>query len=147
MYIVVAILLLVVIIFGVSSTSQSYATAQQAKAQIELAQVAQVNAWGNLVSILMIAMVLVIFVALVAAVLWILYKRSSQRSALSSPRSMVSNQPRLSAQAGLSTPSDMMEKVLQLEMLKILQSYGLNAPVLPAPREEEPADESLDWLR
>src|SRR5687768_6774989 len=77
LYVVIAVLMLVVIVFGLSSTSQSYAAAQQAKAQIETAQLGQINAWGNLVTILTIALFVVIFVAMVAVLVWALYKRST----------------------------------------------------------------------
>ena len=65
MPILIAVCLLVLIVFGVTSGMQSYATAKQAQATIEVAQVAQVNAWGNLVVILLLALVIVCVLALV----------------------------------------------------------------------------------
>ena len=138
----IAVLLLIVIIFGVSSGMDSYATAQQAQAMIEVAQVAQVNAWGNLVMILTIALALVIFVALVAVVLWVIYKRSaisSQRSAVS--RQMAEARP----QSQISV-----NELTQLMMLDMLRS--MRAPSQPALPDqsvpsEEPVDEPFHWLK
>ena len=142
----IAVFLLIVIIFGVSSGMDSYATAQQARATIEVAQVAQVSAWGNLVTILTIALALVIFVALAAVVLWILYyRRSTLNAAVRNPR------PRNAMQ--VVPPSDLppmappsLETLIQLETLRMLRD--LHAPAsLPAPREEEPVDEPFHWLK
>ena len=139
MSILIAVLLLIVIIFGISSGMDSYATAQQARATIEVAQVAQVNAWGNLVTILTIALALVIFVALVAAVLWILYRRSavsSQRPRNALPPSDI---PPMA-------PPPSLETLIQLEILRMLRD--LHAPAsLPAPREQELVDEPFHWLK
>lgn len=148
MYFLVAILMIVVIIFGVSSGMQSYATAQQAQAQIEVAKVAQVNAWGNLVTILMFLLIILIVFALIAAALWLLYKRSAQRSSVHAPRvstathsTPVENQPQLT-----------MQDLLQLEMLRAIRSLhapNSNAPALPAPHEEQEVstDDPFYWLR
>ena len=138
----IAVLLLIVIIFGVSSGMDSYATAQQARATIEVAQVAQVNAWGNLVTILTIALELVIFVALVAVVLWVIYKRS----AVSGQRSAGSRQmPEVRPQSQIS-----INELTQLMMLDMLRS--MRAPAQPALPDrsvpsEEPVDEPFHWLK
>jgi len=149
MYILVAILLLIVIIFGVSSGMQSYATAQQAQATIEVAQLGQINAWGNLVTILTVVLAFVVFVALVAAVLWMMYKRSSQRSVVSHQRLAASDQPRVAAP----TPAPSLETLIQLETLRMLRS--MNPPAsLPSGNGDGPHDllsksddEPLQWLR
>lgn len=71
----VFVLLLIMVIFGISSAMQSYATAQQAQATIEVARVAQVNAWGNLIVIFAFLVLLVVILALIVVV-WYLRKRS-----------------------------------------------------------------------
>ena len=145
MYILVAILLIIVIVFGVSSGMQSYATARQAQATIEVAQLGQINAWGNLVTILTIALALVVFVALVAAVLWFLYKRSSgQRSTLNSERSAHGIKPL----PGPTAPPPSLETLIQLETLRMLRS--MNPPAsLPSGNGNGPHedDEPLQWLK
>jgi hypothetical protein len=65
--ILIAVLLIIVLLFGLSSISQSYASAKQAQAAIEASRTAQIASTGNLVMI--ITMALVIFAALAAVVL------------------------------------------------------------------------------
>lgn len=57
---VVIALIVVVVIFGISSGMQSYATAQQAQATIETARAAQMATFGNLLMILSILIVVLI---------------------------------------------------------------------------------------
>ncbi len=57
--ILVAILVVVVLLFALSSISQSYATAKQAEAAIEASRTAQIAGIGNLVTILVVAVVVV----------------------------------------------------------------------------------------
>lgn len=138
LYVVIAVLLVVVIIFGVSSTSQSYATAQQAKAQIETAQLGQINAWGNLVTILTIALFVIIFVALASLLVWALYRRSTvnRSRAARVDRPVVEARPERQV-----TVSDL----IQLEALRMLKEMrGSSAPALPATSHEE---EVPPWLQ
>jgi len=139
MYVLVAILLIIVVIFGVSSGMQSYASAQQARATIEVAQVAQINAWGNLVTILTVVLLIVVAIAVIAAVLWLVYKRSAGKP------SAVSHQRAIIKQPGEQLPS--LEMLIQLEMLRTLRS--MNPPVstsIVRQSEEETADD-FPWLR
>ena len=57
--ILVALLFIVVLLFALSSISQSYATAKQAEAAIEASRTAQIAGVGNLVTILVVAVVVV----------------------------------------------------------------------------------------
>jgi O-antigen/teichoic acid export membrane protein len=137
-WMVIGSLVLVVIIFGISSTSQSYATAQQAKAQIETAQVAQINAWGNLVTIVTIAFLAVLFVALVALLVWMLYKRST----LTRSRITRVDQPAVEAKPELQLS---VSDLVQLEALRMLKEMrGGSTPALP----ERPSDDDVPlWLQ
>jgi uncharacterized membrane protein YhaH (DUF805 family) len=140
MALVVIALLIIVIIFGISSGMQSYATAQQAQAQIELAQVAQVNAWGNLVTILTLALVIV---AILAVVMLVVLRRldASKKSRQPSARIPGRDAPQLE----LSTNE--LIQLLILEKLAGLDRPAKDVPVLDVPREEQPVDEPLHWLR
>lgn len=117
MVIFVIALLIIVIIFGVVSGMQSYASAQQAQAVIETAQAAQVSAWGNLISILALFGFVVIVLALVAAGLWWMSKRHKVRK-------VSEGQPRTLPQT--QTPAIDVNALIQLEMIRTLRS--LNAP-------------------
>lgn len=141
----VVILLIVLIIFGVSAGMDSYATAQMAQAQIETAKVAQVNAWGNLVTIMTLALViLVILLLIVCAVLWALWRRSAFRQ---QPARRVSTET-LPAPAEPRLQQLPVNELIQLEMLRTLQSMrGGQSAALPAAQEEQPSEEPLSWLR
>lgn len=135
-YLVIAVLLLVVIIFGVSSTSQSYATAQQAKAQIETAQLGQINAWGNLVTIITIAFLVVVFVALAALMVWMIYKRST----LTQSRIARVQQPAVEARPERQIS---VNELIQLEALRMLKEMrGSSTPALP----DRASDDEIPWL-
>lgn len=139
LYFVIAVLLLVVILFGVSSGMQSYASAQQAKAQIETAQLGQINAWGNLV-VLTVVLLIVLFVALAAAVLWTRsLKKNAQRSPLNQKQSI---DPLPGSTAPLS-----MEMLIQLETLRMLRSMNPPASLPSGNHEHSQDDEPLQWLR
>lgn len=56
-------LVIAVLVFGVSSFMQSYASAQQAKAVVETAQVAQMATLANLLVIVVMALVIVLVLA------------------------------------------------------------------------------------
>jgi len=149
MYVLVAILVLVVVIFGVSSTAQSYATAQQAQAQIETARAAQLASTGNLVTILTTALVIVAVLVLIAFGLWILYKRSMK----SQQRSAFSGQHSVHGQLDDASPMPALKTLIQLETLKALRA--MNAPFTPALPDgrsvqqdhEQPVEELFPWLR
>lgn len=137
---VIILLVIVVVLFGVQSSMQSYAVAQQAQAQIETAQAAQVASWGNLITILAIVLFVFLIVIFLAGVLWVSYKRNQQRAMVSQPR------PQMVAQDG--QPQLSVNDLMMLIALKTLQD--MNAPTqnyLPAPGEEQPTDEPFSWLK
>jgi uncharacterized protein HemY len=57
------VVLILVVVFGVASVMQSYASAQQAQAVVETAQVAQMATFANVVVIVVMALVLVLILA------------------------------------------------------------------------------------
>ena len=161
MYILVGILLIIVILFGVSSGMQSYATAQQAQATIEVAQVAQVSAWGNLITILAIALLVVLAVALVAAVLWIRFMNSKFNRAGSGQRSEVSRQMTEARPQGQTlapgASAGVVEELTQLMLLDMLRSMRSSNPPASLPSgngtgphdvgQSTDSDEALQWLK
>ena len=146
MSVLVTILLVIIIIFGVSSAMNSYATAQQAQAVIEVAQVAQVNAWGNLIAVLLLAFVIVALFGLIVLAMW--WMRNPQQRAGNGQRERTI---RPASEQGLSALP--LDDLIRLETLKALRA--LNAPavvtplldVLANPSEEEPVETELYWLR
>ena len=139
----VAILLVIVIIFGVSSSMQSYATAQQAQAQIEVARVAQVNAWGNLVTILILALVIVFVLAVIAiALLYVSRARQPKRSGAFPVRA----QSKSIGEPSTMDPSQALGLMLQMRLFEMVDSMKLSRQ-LPTPTEEQPDEEPFHWLR
>ena len=67
-------LLFVVLLFGLSSISQSYASAKQAEAVIETARAAQLASAGNLVSLVTAALVVIAILAATVLVTWLLLR-------------------------------------------------------------------------
>lgn len=60
------------LLFGLSSVSQSYATAKQAQAAIEASKTAQIASLGNLVVIALVTLVIVVLLAAVIFTAWML---------------------------------------------------------------------------
>ncbi len=140
MHILIAVLLLIVIIFGVSSGLQSYATAQQAQATIEVARVGQINAQANLVTIVTMVFVIVASMALIAVALWVLYRRSSKRAGTSLSKPL---------QASVPQERDPLDQLLELEKLRLLRDLqGSNQLQLPDSQPvQQSENDSLYWLR
>lgn len=77
------VLTLIVLVFGISSAMQSYASAQQAQATIETAKAAQMATFGNVLVIVVAVLVLFAVIALVVYAL----VRHANRPAMNAPRS------------------------------------------------------------
>jgi heme/copper-type cytochrome/quinol oxidase subunit 2 len=139
MYIFAVILLLVVVIFGVASTMQSYASAQQAQATIEVAQAAQVNAWGNLLVILALVVVLVSALALIG---WVMYRRSAVSAQRKYQRALTEPVP-------TALPVSI-ETLIQLETLRLIQSMRVPPALMtpdPTATSDAQTNEDFTWLR
>ena len=141
MYVFIAILLIVVIIFGAASGMQSFATAQQAQAQIEVARLGQINAAANMVSIITTLFLTVIILALIAAVVWLLYKRSVTKRA-----GPVLARP---TPATLPREQDPIAQLIELEKLKLLRDLrGSNhLQLTDSQPAQQPENDPLHWLR
>ncbi len=62
-------LVIIVLVFGLSSISQSYATARQAQAAIEASQAAKIAGTGNLILIVTLVILLAVALAVIAYLL------------------------------------------------------------------------------
>lgn len=137
----VIVLLAILLVFGISSAMGSYASARQAQVAIEVAHVAQINAWGNLVIILAMAFLLV---AVIALVIVVLYLRSRANQPMTRTSQFGVRRP--SAKAAM--PEFSLNDLIQLEMLRTLRA--LNAPQMPAlaspQQDEEPEVVDLPWM-
>lgn len=139
MEVLIAILLLIVLVFGAASGMQSYASAKQAQATIEVAQVAQVNAWGNLVVIMLLALVILCVLALIV---WMVLKNSTKAQRVQMNQMRTSHQTPDELPNG---PRISVETLVQLKVLEMLER--MSAP--PARPQLETKNEPMDmeWLR
>jgi hypothetical protein len=137
----VIVLLAILLVFGVSSAMNSYASARQAQVAIEVAQVAQINAWGNLVIILAMSFLIVAVIALVIVVFY-LRSRANQPVART-PQFGVRKPSQKTAM-----PEFSMNDLIQLEMLRTLRTLNsAQMPALASPQQaEEPEMVELPWM-
>lgn len=139
-WVVVAILLFVIVVFGWTSGAQSYATAQQAQAQIEVAKVGQINAWGNLVTILLVGLIVLLVLAVIALIAWLMLRRALAGAVQPSTRS-----PRISNGQAPALDNGQLNLLIQALILEQLSSP---TPRLQLPEQtEESAEEPLSWLQ
>ncbi len=139
---ILVIALLIVLVFGVVSAMSAYASARQADAVIETARVAQVNAVGNLITILALIFAIVLLVALIVAALWWMSQKNRSRAyAGYNQRAPVQVQ----------TPPVDINMLMQLEMLRTLRSFHQpTQPLLTDGNADEAQGEQVDfpqWLR
>ena len=144
MPLLIAILLLIVLVFGISSSMQSYDTAQQAQAQIELARVAQADAAGNLVSL--ISLIVLVLLILMAAIAWLYIRRVRQLQQTGMPSVRVGSSQIRQPPTG-SAPQLDSQQINMLIQLRILELLQPSRPQLPAPEQDQPVDEPLSWLK
>ena len=135
-WIIVGILLLVLIVFGVSSSAQSYATVQQAQAVSRVAEVAQINAYSNLI---LIVAILVILLVVLAAIVGFVYLRIRIESAKKQPVREPSEPSMLPSKSQM----DMMLYAMMFRMLGSAQPPQQNN-LIEMPKEE--AEDPFPWL-
>jgi Na+-transporting methylmalonyl-CoA/oxaloacetate decarboxylase gamma subunit len=100
------LLFIVIVVWGLSSISQSLATTKHAQATIETARAARVASTGNLVTILVTALVILGILAMIGFGLWLFFqvraKPTLRRAGLhlgnSQKMSGWNNQPELTGQ-------------------------------------------------
>jgi Ca2+/Na+ antiporter len=74
----VLLLFVIVFLFGLSSVSQSYATAKQAQAAIEASRAAQIASTGSLVTIVTVALVIIAGLAAVVVIAWLILRNRTR---------------------------------------------------------------------
>ena len=134
-YILVFAMMLILAIMGISSAVGAYAQAEQARATIAVAQVAQINAWGNLLVIIVVFVVCLLVLALIAGGLWLVWKRE-----MAKVQSAAKVQQTQGRGGGMS-----LSDLVALEMLRQMRSQGQNQPQLMAPPQDETVDVT-DWM-
>jgi imidazolonepropionase-like amidohydrolase len=153
----VILLLIVLILFGLASISQSYATAQQAQAMIEANRATQIASAGNLVTILMIALLLASSLVAVAVIAYLVYRVKtkiqpgiSQGQWVSGPNANFGRVGQVGQSAGqLGQPSanELLPAMLTMLLVQMLRQQagpvqGANQPFTL----EEPLDQQLPSL-
>ena len=141
-WVVVFLLLIVLIVFGVSSSAQSYATVQQAEAMKKVAEVAEINAWGNLILIVAILVILLVVLAAIAA---IVYLRIRVDTAKKQPVREPSESPMLPSKSQM----DMMLYTMMFRMLDSTMRRPQQGNLIETPIEmtKEESEDPFPWLR
>lgn len=109
-YVFALVMLIVVLLFGLSSISQSYASAKQAQATIEASRAAQIASAGNLVTLVTVALVIVAVLVAVVVIVWLLLRARShpKRQWVSGPNANWGQLPQPQANALLPALLSMM---------------------------------------
>ena len=104
-----------------------------------LHQLGQINAWGNLITILTMALLILLVLAiLLFAVYWFFLRSKARGQARAvAPRVQGPAQPAVDTGSAIN-------QMMQMEMLKLLRSMNSTSqPVLDAPKE----DDEIPWLK
>lgn len=128
-------LFILALVFGVSSISQSHATAKQAQATIEIARAAEIASISNLVVILLLVLLVIVIVGIV--LYFLLHTKSN-----SPHRSSQSTQMSHSGNANW-------EHLLTLLLVQILQNQmeqNANQLNIPPTYVEAPTEDNDLWL-
>jgi len=114
-------LLIVILLLGLSSISQSYASAKQAQAAIEASRAAQIASTGNLVTLVTVALVIVAVLAAAVLVAWLLLRTKSQpkRQWVSGPNANWGQVPQPQANA-------LLPALLSMMLYQMMQSQQQN---------------------
>jgi hypothetical protein len=116
---------LILIVWGLSSVSQSFAAAKQAEATIKAAQAAQTASAGNLVTIIVVGLLVIVFLAIGGYLVYLFIglriknriKADYQTSVFSGPNALWGKMPSSSSSAGL---LQAMNQLISLEMMQVL---------------------------
>ena len=139
-YVFVFILLIIVLLFGLSSASQSYASAKQAEATIETARAAQIASAGNLVTLVTVALVVIAILASIVLITWLFLRAKTQpaRRCVSGPNAGWDEFPQPQANALLPAVLTMLlyqmvqeQQHQQTEQFWMMNEPASEIPVLP----------------
>ncbi len=130
-------LLILALVFGFSSISQSYATAKQAQATIETARAAEIASTGNLIAILLFAL-LVIAIIGISLHFFLRFKTTSQKHIQKSTQSHLS-------QAG-PVSLDSILTLLVIQMLQNQMEQNASQLHIPPAQVDTSAEDNDLWL-
>ena len=147
-WILLVVIVLLAVIFGVASISQSYASARQAEAAIEASRAAQVSSAGNLVTILLAALLVIAVLFALGMIAW-LYYQFKLKPQLNAPKGDWLPGPnagwqRNEATGQKPTMNDLLPAMLTMLMIQMMQQQQLSdSPTFPQ-SNSTPAVEDLD---
>ena len=130
-------LLIVALVFGFSSISQSYATAKQAQATIETARAAEIASTGNLIAILLFALLVIVVIG-VSLHFFLSLKTTSQQ------HSHKSKQSHLSQEGSVSL--DSIITLLVIQMLQNQMDQNASQLNIPPAQVDTSAEDNDLWL-
>ena len=135
-FLVIAVLILA-LVFGFSSISQSYATAKQAQATIETARAAEIASTGNLIAIVLFALLVIVVIG-VSLHFFLRFKNTSQQQSQKSTQSHIGE----AGQASL----DSILTLLVIQMLQNQMEQNASQLHIPPAQVDTSAEDNDLWL-
>jgi len=135
-FLVIAVLILA-LVFGFSSISQSYATAKQAQATIETARAAGIASTGNLIAIVLFALLVIVIIG-VSLHFFLPFKNTSQQQSQKSTQSHIGE----AGQASL----DSILTLLVIQMLQNQMEQNASQLHIPPAQVDTSAEDNDLWL-
>ena len=135
-FLVIALLILV-LVFGLSSISQSYATAKQAQATIETARTAEIASTGNLIAILLFALLVIVIIG-ISLHFFLGLKTTSQQHTQKSTQSHLSQVGPVSL--------DSIITLLVIQMLQDQMEQNASQLHIPLAQVDTSAEDNDLWL-
>jgi uncharacterized protein HemX len=130
-------LLILALVFGLASISQSYATARQAQATIETARAAEIAGTGNLIVILLLALVVIAILGV-----GILFFLRTQVASQQSSRKTIKPQVATADPASL----DHLLTLLVVQMLQNQMEQNASQLYIPPVQVDDTTEDHDIWL-
>lgn len=119
----IAIIIVLGVIWGVASISQSYAAAKQAEAAIEASRATQIISISNLVMLLLIVLLVVIVLAALGVIAWLSYRLKIKPMPDQTKGSQVRRQPQAAPSA-----TELLPQLMVMLMYQMAQQNQLPNP-------------------
>ena len=139
----IAIVIVLAVIWGVASISQSYAAAKQAEAAIEASRATQIVSISNLVMLSLIVLLVVILLAALGVIAWLYYCLKIKPMLDQTKGSQVRRQPQAAPSAGELLPQRMVMLLHQMTQQNRLPDSA--TPCHQIDTEMTPVDSIPDW--
>lgn len=123
----IAIIIVLAVIWGIASISQSYAAAKQAEAVIEASRTAQITSTGNLIAIVLIALFVILLLVAIGVIAWLYYQLKIKPMLNQTQHT----QARRTIQAAAPSANELLPQLMVMLMYQMTQQNRLPDPAQP----------------